>query len=53
MILDLGTVSFVNRSLFTELKEIAPLMNCFGLMHIDFDEYPRYSGRISENFEFF
>ena len=26
-------------------------MKCFGLMYIDFDEYPHYSGRNCEMFE--
>ena len=46
MILYLGTASFGNEFLFTELKENAPLIKYFGPMYIDFDEYPRYSGRI-------
>ena len=45
MILDLGTASFENRSLFTELKENDPLIKHFGPMYIDFYQYPRYSGR--------
>ena len=49
MILDLGTESFGNGSFFTELKENAPLIKHFGPMYIDFDEYPRYSGRIYED----
>ena len=51
MILDLGTASFGNGSLFNRLKENAPLIKYFGPIYIHFDEYPTYSGRISENFE--
>ena len=51
IIIDLGTASFRNMSLFTQLKEDAPLIKKFGLMYIDFDEYSPYSGRISEHFE--
>ena len=47
MILDLGTESFGNGSLFNQLKENAPLIKHFGPMYIDFDEYPPYSGGIS------
>ena len=50
-IIDLGTESFVNWSSFTQLKENIPLVKHFGPMYIDFDEYPHYSGRISEIFE--
>ena len=50
MILDLGTTSFVNGYLFIELKENAPLIEIFEPMYIDFDEYPPYSGRISDFF---
>ena len=50
-IIDLGTASFGNESLFTQQKENFPLVKCFGPMYIDFDEYPCYSGRNSENFE--
>ena len=48
MILDLGTALFGNGSLFTELKENAPLIKHFGPTSIDFDEYPLYSDRISD-----
>ena len=48
MIINLGTASFGNESLFTKQKENSPLIKCFGPMYIDFDEYPRYSGRIYE-----
>ena len=41
MILDLGTTSFGNGSLFNEIKENAPLIRHFEPMHIDFCEYPR------------
>ena len=37
MILDLGTVSFGNGYLFTELKENSPLIKKFRSMYIDFD----------------
>ena len=47
MILDLGTASFGNGSLFTELKENAPLIQNFWPMYIDFDEYPCHSTIIS------
>ena len=50
MILDLGTTSFVNGYLCTKQKENYPLIKCFGPMYSDFDEYPHYSGRISEMF---
>ena len=50
-IIDLGTASFENEPLFTQQKENLPLIKCFGPMYIDFDEYPRYSGRNSEIFE--
>ena len=51
MIFDLGTASFGNRTLFIKIKENDPLINCFGPIYIDFDDYPRYSGRISAIFE--
>ena len=51
MILDLGTELFGNGSLFTELKENAPLIKKIGPMYIDFGEYPHYSGRTSEDFK--
>ena len=35
----------------TELKENYPLIKHFGPIYIDFDEYPRYSGRTSAIFE--
>ena len=50
-IIDLGTASFGNESLFTQQKENYPLLRVFGPMYIYFDEYPLYSGRNSENFE--
>ena len=50
-IIDLGTASFGNESLFTQQKEKILLIKCFGPMYIDFDEYPCYSGRNSEIFE--
>ena len=51
VIIDLWTASFGNGSLFTQLNNNAPLINHFGLMYIDFYEYPPYNGRISECFE--
>ena len=51
IVLDLGTASFGNGYLFTQLKESYPLIKYFGPMYIDFDEYPPYSGRISEKSE--
>ena len=51
MILDLGTESFGSGSLFTEPKENAPLIKNSGPMYIYFDEYPLYSGTISESCE--
>ena len=50
-IFDEETPSLGNGTLFTWLKENATLIKCFGLMHIDFYEYPIYSGAISEKFE--
>ena len=44
-IIDLGTTSFGNEPLFTQQKEKFRLIQCFGPMFIDFDEYPHYSGR--------
>ena len=49
--IDLGTASFGNESLFTPQKEKIPLIICFYPMYIDFDEYPRYSARNPEMFE--
>ena len=51
MIIDLVNVSFGNVSLFNKLKVNAPLIKHFGPMYIYFDEYPPYSGKISEIFE--
>ena len=51
MILDLGTASFVNGSLFTQIKENSVLIKKFGPIYIDFDEYPPHSYTISENVE--
>ena len=51
MILDETTASFGNGYLFTEVNENAPFIKQIGSMYIDFDEYPQYSGRISEIFE--
>ena len=49
-IIDLGTVSFVNESLFNQQKKNSKLIKCFGPMYIDFNEYSCYSGR---NYEIF
>ena len=51
MILDLGTTSFGNSTLFTQPKENDTVLKHFGPMYIGFYEYPTYSGTISENFE--
>ena len=51
MILDERTASFGNGCLFTEINEMYPFIKQIGSMYIDFDEYPKYSGRISEIFE--
>ena len=48
MILDLGTESFGNGSLFTQLKENYVLIKHFGPVYIDFYCYPPYSGTISK-----
>ena len=48
IILDLGTASFENGSLFTKLKDNAPLIKHFGPIYIYFDEYPLYTDKISE-----
>ena len=48
MIIDLGTASFGNKSLFIQQKEYSPLIK---KMYIDFDEYLPYSGRNPEFFE--
>ena len=50
-ILDEGNASLVNGTLFTAPKENSTLINCFGLMYIDFDKYPPCSGTISKNVE--
>ena len=50
-ILDEGTASLGNMTLFTVLKENAELIKYFGPMYIDFDEYPTYSGAISGFFK--
>ena len=39
-IIDLGTASFRNESLFTQQKENSLLIKCFGPVYIYFDEYP-------------
>ena len=49
-IIYLGTASFRNGSLFTPLKENAPLIKQFGPMYIHFDEYLPYISRFSECF---
>ena len=51
MIIDLGTTSFGNGSLFNEPNGNSPLIKHYWPMYIDFDEYPRYSGRTSVIFE--
>ena len=43
--IDLGTTSFGNKPFFTQQIEKCRLKQCFGPMFIDFNEYPRYSGR--------
>ena len=50
-IIDLGTTSFGNEPLFTQQKEKCRLIQFFGPMFIDFDQYPHYSGRESIIFE--
>ena len=50
-IIDLGTTSFGNESLFTQQKENYPLIKFVGPIYIDFYKYPCYSGRNSEIFE--
>ena len=50
-IIDEENASLENRSLFTSVKEYATLIKSFGPMYMNFDEYPPYSGAISENFE--
>ena len=47
MITNLVTASFGHESFFTQHKQNSPLIKHFGPMYIDFDEYPRYSGRNS------
>ena len=49
-IIDLGTTSFENKPSFTKQKYVFWLIKYFDPMHIDFDEYPLYSGR---NYEIF
>ena len=49
--IDLGTTSFGNKPFFTQQKENFQLIQCFGPMFIDFDEYPCYSGKESIIFE--
>ena len=50
-IIDLGSVTFGNGSLFNQMKENSPLIKHFGPMYLDFYEYPPYSGRIYALFE--
>ena len=47
-IIDEGTASLGNVTLFTVLKENYTLINNFWSMYIDFDKYPPYSDAISE-----
>ena len=47
-IIDLGTTSFGNESLFNQQKYNSLLIKKFGPMYIDFDEYPHCSSRNSE-----
>ena len=49
-IIELGNPSFGNEPSFTQQKEKFPLIKCLDPIYIDFDEYPRYSGRNSEIF---
>ena len=51
VILDLGTASFGNGHLFTQLEEYDQLIEIFGPMYIDFDEYQPYSGRTYKKLE--
>ena len=44
----LGTASFGNRYLFTQIKEHSSMTEYFGPIYINFDDYLAYSGRISE-----
>ena len=37
--------------MFNQLKENSPWIKIFRPKYIDFDEYPRYSGKTCENFE--
>ena len=48
MVLDLETASFVNGSLFTQLKENTALIKHFWPIYIDFDDYPPYGDKISD-----
>ena len=49
-IIDLGTASFGNESSFNQQKDNDPLIKHSGPMYIDFDDYPPYSGKISDFF---
>ena len=49
--MDLGIASFGNESSFTQQKENTLLIKRLWPTYIDFDEYPPYSGIISETFE--
>ena len=44
-LIDLGTASFGNESLFNQHKKKSPSIECFGPMYTDSDEYIRYSGK--------
>ena len=41
----LGTTSVGKKPIFTQQKEKCQLIQCFGPMFIDFDDYPHYSGK--------
>ena len=43
----LGTTSVGEKHFFTQQKEKCQLIQCFGPMFIDFDDYPHYSGKES------
>ena len=51
VVLDLGTESFGNGCLSTQLEENYSLIKYCAPMYIGFYEYPPYRGRISEMFE--
>ena len=48
-IIDEETASIFQKTLFAALTENSKLIKNFGPMYIDFDDYPPYSGEISEN----